>query len=310
MILSVTPNPCIDKTLFTNGLALHSSNRVIRTETDAGGKGVNLARIATELGEKSLATGLLGGRTGATVKSVLDEENVPYHFIDTFGETRTNVSIEDGSGRPPTTFNERGIAVDVNSLSELFELVSSKLKHAYFVCMGGSTPPGVPPDFYARIVNVCVDQNVRAVVDAEGDLLQQALLKKPFLVKPNLSEAATLLNRKIESLADGLEAAFDIHRMGAQIAIVSMGAQGAALATEDEQLISEPIKIKPESTIGAGDSMIAGFLVGLVRGKSLDESFRLGSAAGAATTLSSGANIGRRKDIEELFTKAKIRRVK
>jgi 1-phosphofructokinase family hexose kinase len=309
MILSVTPNPCIDKTIFIDGLNAYSSNRVLRTETDAGGKGVNVARVAAELGQRAFATGLLGGKTGKLVAAVLDEEGVRHDFVKSRGETRINISVEDQSGNPPTTFNERGETVKQSELDKLVDIVFAKSVDAKFVSVGGSIQPGIPTTFYRQVVELGKTHGADVVVDAEGEVLKSALTAGPFLVKPNASEASKLLERNIESIQDALEAAQEINKMGAKIAIVSLGSEGAVLATENISLVSEPISVEAQSTIGAGDSMIAGYLVGQLRGMTIHDSFALGAAAGAATAMSSGSDIGRRKDIDRLFKKAIIKEI-
>ena len=127
MILSITLNPCVDRTLFVDGLNVHDANRVLRCETDAGGKGINAARIIAELGVPAVATGFLGGRMGRYVQIVLDDENVATDFVKVAAETRLNISVEDGTGMPPTTFNQKGSKVSEQELSELDGVIRSRI---------------------------------------------------------------------------------------------------------------------------------------------------------------------------------------
>jgi 1-phosphofructokinase family hexose kinase len=306
MILSVTVNPSVDRTLFVDSLKPNDANRVTRAEMDAGGKGINAARIVAELGEQVVATGFLGGRTGKFVLHVLNEESVESDFVRVDAETRLNISIEDGSERPPTTFNEAGGAINDSQIKALIAKLDTYLARTAFVTAGGSVQPGIPPNFYARLIRAT--GGVKTVIDADGELLKSAIEARPFLVKPNADEASRLLSKDVNTLESGLAAAREIRKMGAEIAIVSMGGKGAALASQDGDLIAKPPEIDTNSTIGAGDSMIGGFLVGLRRSEGIEAAFRLGTAAGAATAVTSGSEIGRKHVIESLLPKVIIHR--
>lgn len=309
MILSITLNPCVDRTLFVDRLQPHDTNRVLRCETDAGGKGLNAARIIAELGVPALATGFLGGRTGRYVEGVLRDENVEADFVAVLAETRFNISIEDGTGLPPTTLNEKGAPVSPEDYAKLDAILSRSLPGCRFATAGGSLPPDIDANVYATMVATAREKGVPMSVDADGDALRAALDAKPFLVKPNADEAQKLLGDEVKTLRGGIDAAQRIRGMGAEIAIVSMGSEGAALVSEQLSLIAEPPPVEAKSTIGAGDSMVGGFLAGMYRGMSIQEAFRLGAAAGAATASTDGSEIGRRGVIDRLLPMVIIRTV-
>lgn len=308
MILSITLNPCVDRALFVDGLTMHDSNRVIRCEIDAGGKGINAARIIAELGVQVTATGFLAGGTGDFIWGVLDAaELLDPDFISVAGETRMNITVEDGTGMPPTTFNEKGPNIPNEKFGELTQIIYRNLVGEKFVVAGGSLPPGIRDDVYADLIRFSRGQGVPMAVDADGEALRLALDAKPFLVKPNADETERLLGDEPKSLEDGVRAAKRIREMGAEVAIVSMGAKGAALAADGVALIAEAPKVAANSTIGAGDSMVGGFLAGLCMNLSLQEALRLGAAAGAATASTSGSEIGRREVIDRLLPGVIIR---
>lgn len=309
MILSITLNPCVDRTLFVDGLNVHDANRVLRCETDAGGKGINAARIIAELGVPAVATGFLGGRMGRYVQIVLDDENVATDFVKVAAETRLNISVEDGTGMPPTTFNQKGSKVSEQELSELDGVIRSRISGCKYATAGGSLLPDIEPGIYGKMVELARSSGVPMAVDADGEALKNVLEAKPFLVKPNKDEAERLLGLEIEGLRSAVTAAKKIREMGAEVAIVSMGSEGAALASDSICLIAEPPNIDAKSTIGAGDSMVGGFLAGLYKGLNVQEAFRLGAAAGAATASTDGSEIGRKDVIEELLPEVLIRTV-
>lgn len=305
MILTITLNPSVDRTLFVESLKPRDTNRVIRTETDAGGKGVNLARVARELDGRAFATGFLGGPAGKLVRQTLEAEGVEHAFVEVEGETRLNITVEDRQG-PPTSFNEPGPTISLQDWSALSDFLENLYPAATYVAMGGSLPPGVPADAYLILQRAAREYGCLSVVDADGYALQNAMREPPFLVKPNGAEAGRYLRRDIQTMEDALDAAREFVSRGVEIAIVSMGADGAALASASEEMLARPPRVEAVSTIGSGDSLVAGFLVGLEQGMSLAESLRLGVAAGAATAMTNGSEIGRRETILSLISEVQI----
>ncbi|MCW5936706.1 MAG: 1-phosphofructokinase family hexose kinase [Fimbriimonadaceae bacterium] len=313
MILTVTLNPAVDETLFVEGLHPHDRNRVTRVETDAGGKGVNLSRVAAELGAETVATGFLGGQSGMFVRTVLDRQGVRHDFVEVATPTRTNVLVEDGSGKPPTVFSALGPVITGLDWENLLGRVAQHLGRAAWVCTGGSNPQGLEPNSLRLLGEMAKNAGVKWALDADGDVMEQGLDAGPDLIKPNGDEAARLLGSPVRTVKQALEAADALtdrlHEAGSHspTVIVSLGAQGAVMACQDRLYVAEPIEVESNSTIGSGDSLVAGFLVGLSRGLSPADCLRLGSAAGAATALTDGTEIGRRSQIEGLFDHAKVR---
>ena len=210
MILSVTLNPCVDHTVFVDELKLHDTNRVVRFETDAGGKGVNLSRVVAELGGQTMATGFLGGGPGAYVRKVLDAQGVTHDFVDISHDTRTNFSVEDGTGEPVTSFNAKGPVVSEDEWSQLIDRVRATAKAAKWVALGGSLPQGVPIDAYLTLGWIAKELGARLALDADGEAARQGLDAKPHFIKPNKKEAGRLLGRAVESVEDAVFAAEEL----------------------------------------------------------------------------------------------------
>lgn len=309
MIVSVTLNPTVDRTLFVEGLRLHDTNRTVKIETDAGGKGLNVSRIVQAMGGRTTAVAVLAGDTGAFVEGVLHREHVPLLAIRVQGETRMNISVEDFSGNPPTTFNAPGAHISETAWHELLFHCKDLAKSASWVCLSGSLPPGAPLDAYVQLLTVFRLEGASVCVDADGEPMKIALDAVPDFVKPNQSEVARLLGRTVAHLEDALEAAQSLHDRGIRFAMVSMGALGAALVAEGKRYIAESPKIEPRSTIGSGDSTIGAFLASLERGESAANALRWGCAAGAATALSDGTAIGSREDIDRLSSDVQVREI-
>lgn len=308
MILSVTLSPCIDQTLFVDGLRPFDTNRVLRTETDAGGKGINLSRVAAELGGDSVATGFLGGGPGAYVKRVLQAQGVVHDFVEIVGDTRTNFSVEDGSGQPPTTFNSKAPPVSPVEYDRLVAKVTELTQGASWVAFGGSLPTGVSVDAYYELGGIVKRAGKRLLIDADGEAMRKGLDAKPHLIKPNRKEAGRLLGRSVESVDDAVFAAEELRQYLEPdgVCVVSLGADGAVMASDEGTYIGRPIEVESVSTIGSGDSMLGAILAALQMGQSLTDAFRLGLAAGAATAATDGSEIARRPVVDALLPRALV----
>lgn len=311
MVLTVTLNPSIDRAVFIQQLKVGDTNRVVRTETDAGGKGVNLSRVLRELGGETVATGFLGGGAGAYICKVLDLQSVPHCFVEVAGDTRTNISVEDEAQNPPTTFNERGPEVTGKDIDRLFDKVSEYLPRLTWLAMGGSLPPGAPPDTFRKLVDLAHQQGIRALVDADGEAMKLAMLAQPDFIKPNEKEASRLLDRELSGRNDAIEAAKELYRLlggGEKMAVISRGAGGAVLACGDGEFDGVTPNVEMRSSIGCGDSLLGGMLWAMGTGRALDEAFRWGLASGAATAATDGTEIARRPVVEKLLKLAKVER--
>ncbi len=314
MILTVTPNPALDVTLYVDGLKLHDTNRVTLREVDAGGKGLNLSRAAAELGAKTAATGFLGGGAGAEIRHVLQEQGVEDDFLDTEHPTRTNFNIEDGAG-PPTTLNAKGAPVS----EELWEALKAKVAElsasAEWLCLGGSLPQGLPPSAFAELTQIGRSAGAKVLTDADGEVMRLALAQGPDLVKPNRKEAERLLGEPLAGEASILAAAQKIRLGQAEggsadpIAIVSLGGDGALLCAGSGAWLCPAPAIEVKSTVGSGDSLLGGFLAAMAQGHDLPDCLRWGAAAGAATACTGGAEIVRRPVFEEILARTEVRQV-
>ncbi|MBC8066597.1 MAG: 1-phosphofructokinase family hexose kinase [Chlorobia bacterium] len=311
MVLTVTLNPSVDRAVFIQQLKVGDTNRVVRTETDAGGKGVNLSRVLRELGGETVATGFLGGGAGAYICKVLDLQSVPHCFVEVAGNTRTNFSVEDEAQNPPTTFNERGPEVTDEDIHRLFDRVREYLPRITWLAMGGSLPPGASADIFRKLVELAHEHGIKALVDADGEAMKLAMLARPDFIKPNEKEASRLLDRELSGRNDSIEAAQELYRQlggDGKVAVVSRGAGGAVLACGEGEFDGMTPNVEMRSTIGCGDSMLGGMLWAMGTGMSLEEAFRWGLASGAATAATDGTEIARRPVVEKLVPLARIER--
>jgi 1-phosphofructokinase family hexose kinase len=306
MILSVTLNPCVDHALFVKRLVVGDTNRVTTTETDAGGKGVNLSRVVAELGGRTVATGFLGGGPGAYVRKVLDAQGVLHDFIEIAGDTRLNFSVEDETKSPPTTLNEAGPEIQPREWEDLKEHLSRYAASAWWVALGGSLPPGVPPDAFAELCRIAHQAGSKVLLDADGEPLRLGMEAGPDFIKPNAKEAGRLLGCDVATLDQARYAALELRRRGPGIVVISRGAEGAVLAYEDRVFRGVSPEVKVNSTIGSGDSLLGGMLWAMGECKSPSEALFWGLAAGAATAATDGSEIARRPVVLELLPHAQV----
>lgn len=307
MILTITLNPSIDHTLFIDHFTVGDTNRIQRCETDAGGKGINLSRVAHKLGRSTLASGFIGGPAGAEVLHVLVREGLRHRFQETKGESRSNFSVESAHDGSTTTLNARGPEITPDEWEGFLSLLQTIAPEATWVAMGGSIPPGVPSSAYQTITERMHELGKLVLVDADGDPAKLALEAKPDMIKPNLKEAERLVGRALPKLEDQIEATKELRESlsDSGIAIITLGKDGAVMATPDQVLVGESPVVEARSTVGSGDSFLAGLLS--KRDLGWIEAMKWGLAAGAATAMSDGARIGTREDTEALLSQAKVR---
>lgn len=299
MIYTVTLNPAVDYTLWMKELSTGELNRPTDTALSFGGKGVNVSRVLTVLGVQNRALGFIAGAVGEMLETGLHRLGVDTDFIRlAAGETRINVKI---AADTETEINARGPQVDEAAITRLEAQVSA-LADGDTLCLCGSLPQGCKADVYTRLLSCVTSKSIRTVVDTTGDALLKALPYRPYLIKPNRDELAALVGRVLPDEASVLAAARELQEKGARNVLVSLGGDGALLLAEDGAVYRrEAYRGNVRGTVGAGDSMVAGFLTALESGADIAEALRFAVAAGSATAFSDG--LATRERIEALLAK-------
>ncbi|MEB3359121.1 MAG: 1-phosphofructokinase [Synechococcales bacterium] len=281
-ILTVTVNPAIDQTITIPNFRVGEVNRVIEERSDPGGKGVNVAAFLADFGYAISATGLLGQENTDLFQKLFLQKGIDDYFIRIPGKTRVNVKILDAVGQQVTDINYPGHLATVADVEDL-ELVLMNLATSHpWVVLAGSVPTSLPTTLYRDFITRLKAQGNTVVLDASGESLQAALSATPDLVKPNLEELEDLVGRSLPSEAAIAAAAQDLVRQGIRYVVVSMGAQGAILASADTVIHAQPPAVTPKSTVGAGDAMLAGLVTALKRGYDLAACGRLATGFAVA----------------------------
>lgn len=291
MVYTVTLNPAVDYVVHTGGISVGSVNRTESEEIYFGGKGINVSTVLRELGVRSKALGFIAGFTGEAIEKGVAEKGVETDFVRLEnGFSRINVKIKSGGAAPTRTeteINGKGPKIGSEALDSLFEKLG-KLSDGDTIVLAGSIPTGVPADIYEKILERLQGKKIRAVVDAAGELLMNVLKYEPFLIKPNAHELGELFGLTVKNAEDAEKYAGKLKEMGARNVLVSMADKGALLLDENGGThICGVCSGTVKNSVGAGDSMVAGFIAGLEQGD-WEYALKLGTAAGGATAFSDG----------------------
>lgn len=301
MVYTVTFNPSIDYAVEAENFAIGETNRTLFESFRFGGKGINVSVVLHRLGVPSLALGFAGGFTGVALEDMVKATGVDTDFIRVSGNTRMNVKIKSGD---ETEINGGGAAVGQRELDALMQKISVLGGNDYLV-LAGSVPRGTGDSVYADIIRRVKDRGARVIVDATGELLKKTLSLNPFLIKPSIKELGEVFGAEISTDGEAIEYAKKLNSLGARTVIVSMGERGAVMTRAGEETLSLPAPHgKLNSSVGAGDSLVAGFLAGYIRTGSYKDAFRLGVAAGSATVFSDG--LATAEEIESVLRRMNV----
>lgn len=300
MILTITLNPCIDKSSTVEKLKPESKLRCTEVVNEPGGGGINVSKALKKLETPSVALFPAGGHNGNMLCSLLKEEEILFHAVDTKVETRENWIVLENATINQYRFTFPGRAVQEETIVTLVDHIRSF--SPTFVVASGSLPPGLPDYFYGLIVKQANAVGAKCIVDTSGPALQALKGKHAYMIKPNISELCKMLNvdrlEKSEVDDAAQQAIFDGY---AEIMVVSMGGDGAWLVSKDKKYFCEAPKVTTRSTVGAGDSMVAGITYMLQKEKPLREAIRFGVACGSAATMNEGTQLFKKDDAERLF---------
>jgi 1-phosphofructokinase len=280
-VLTVTANPALDQTLWVPGFRAGEVNRVVREELSPGGKGVNVAAFLEPFGLAVMATGFLGRANAGLFEDFLDSREIGSCFVPVAGVTRTGVKIVDEEAGTTTDINFPGFAVTDDDLLALERIVSALAAAGRWVVLAGSLPQDAPADTYRRLVETAHGSGGLVALDTSGPALAEALPAGPDLVKPNRVELEELTGRPLPDRTALRAAAGELSAQGIGTVVVSLGADGALFVRGGEAVFATPPAVRVASTVGAGDAMVAGTVLGTLRGLPLDGVAALATACSA-----------------------------
>lgn len=284
MITTITFNPSIDRMYRVSSMNIGEVQRVVSAKATAGGKGINVTKVCKILQEEPLAMGFLGGYNGEFIKEELRKLDIKNKFTKINQETRNclNIITDD---KVSTEFLEKGPILEDGDLEKFENDIKEVMKSTKILVASGSYCQNIPLDYYEKIGNLCRENNVKFILDTSGEALKVALKSKPYLIKPNTDEIKQLLNIDIESRDEVISAGKKLIEMGAENVCISLGKDGMIYLNAEEVYEAKVPKIEAVNTVGSGDSTIAGFSVGILRGYEIEELLKLSNACGISNAL-------------------------
>ena len=313
MILTVTLNTSIDKLYLMESVRPETVMRVREVHNTAGGKGLNVSRVAGKLGERVTATGFTGGFNGRYLESLVDTPLLRCAFTHVKAETRSCINIWDLSDGKSTEYLEPGAPVSPEDTERFLQDFDRELPGAEVVTISGSIPGGVPEDIYLNLIRRCRACGKRVLLDTSGKTLARAVAEKPFFIKPNEDEIAQLTGSPFPAgegeWQEKVRILAGLREKGIPFVVLSLGGEGALMACEEGIFHGKPPRIRPRNTVGCGDSMVAGFAVGFARSLPVEETFRLALAVSAASALSLFTGHFEQADLDRLLPGVTLRRL-
>ncbi len=301
-ILTITLNPAIDINTNVQKVIPEQKLKCHDTVYEAGGGGINVSKAIKKLGGASIALIQSGGSTGEMLEQILTKSGIEYSAIKTQNHTRQNFIVLEENSLAQYRFGMPGAALSPPEIEKFIVDIEKYAVGTAFIVASGSLPEGVPVDFYARIAKICKKHHSRFILDTSDEPLKAAANEGVYLLKPNLNELSQLYNVENLELNDVDDAAkFIIDKGNCEVVVVSLGPQGALLVTKDGYEHAPSPVVKKLSTVGAGDSMVAGMVWSLAEGKSLTEILRMGVACGSAATMNKGSQLFDIKDVVRLY---------
>jgi len=294
VIVTVTPNPSVDRTLEVDRLERGEVVRATAARIDPGGKGVNVSRALVANGHETIAVLPLGGPDGRLLAGLLDESGIEHHAVLTGAATRTNITVTEPAG-VVTKVNAPGQPLTDGELDALIDVTVHALTGASWLVGCGSLPDGTPPTIFRSLTERAHERGVRVAIDTSGLPLAETIAAAPEIIKPNLDELIELVGRELLTIDDVVQAAEAVRTAGPRTVVVSLGATGAVLVDGTDAVLAVPPLVVPRSDVGAGDALLAGFLAG---GGAGADALRTGVAWGAAAVTLPGTSVPGPADID------------
>jgi 1-phosphofructokinase family hexose kinase len=310
VILTVTLNAAIDRTVAVPNFRLGQRHRAVEARTVAGGKGVNIARALRLLDRPVIATGLAGGATGTRLIEQLRQESVMTSFTRIAGESRTNLALIDPTSGEQTEINDRGPEISAEEVELFVDKLLYLAQGAAICVLAGSVPPGAPEDLYARLIAELRARDVLTVLDADGEQMRSGLRAEPAIVAPNVTEAEEAVGHEFNDSDDLVLGLTELLEMGASEAIVTTADGCMAIVGEGPARRRYEVRIdqlEPVATVGSGDCFLAGYVAARYEGAPPPDSLAFGVACGAESTQHFGAGTLDRREVERLLPRVDVR---
>jgi len=309
MIITVTLNPAIDRTIQIESLSKTDVNRVLNVRKDAAGKGINVARVINSLGIKPLVFGIAAGKNGAWIRNELDHLNITNHFHEVFGETRENIKVHVKETSDVIEFNEDGPVCNEADLGAILKILVEVVQKGDILVLSGSAPQGFPNNVYQTIIDHVKHLEPKVILDTSNLLLVEGLKSKPDIIKPNRHELEALFNRSYRSFEEMIADAQTLTKTGIKEVVVSLGKKGSIYVSDTEVYHIKGITVEAKSIIGAGDAFVGGLAYGLHMGYDTVARLSYATAVATASVLTKGTIPGAIADVLRFLECVEIEKI-
>ncbi|GAU80017.1 1-phosphofructokinase [Fusibacter sp. 3D3] len=306
MILTVTLNPAIDRTIEIENLEVDKVNRSLKVRKDIGGKGINVSKTILAMGGDSLATMIVGGPNGDFILSEASRLGLKTKVITNEGNTRENIKIVDVMNKTYTDINEPGPEAENTVEIEILSFIENELKKNDLLVLSGSSLKGLSDDIFNKMVEKATQVGAYTIVDTEGEKLRKAIESCPSLIKPNIHELEDLFETEIKTIEEVISYSKKLIEKGVQTVVVSMGEKGILWISEDKVYLGEALKVDVKSTVGAGDAIVAGIAKCLNEKKSVEETIKIAIAAASCVISTEGSKTGNMEALEHYISKVSV----
>lgn len=306
MIITVTLNPAVDKTVYIDKFKYGEVNKVEKSIIDPGGKGINVSKVLINLESPMISMGFLGGSNGEVVKAGLKELGIEGMFTSVQANTRLNIKIIDGLTGDTTDINDKGDEISEKELEVFLDDFKRKIQKGDFVVLSGSSPRGIPVDIYRTLSDYATQAGAKVILDTSGELLKEALKSKLFIIKPNVEELEEVLGLTLDSEKKIIKECTKLINDGIEYICLSMGAQGAMFIGTEFILKAKIPSVTVKSTVGAGDSLLGGLVSYLDKGHTIEESFKGGVAASVVAVTKEGTKAPSLSEINMMIDKIQV----
>lgn len=305
-VATVTLNAALDHTLYFPQFRAGQLNRVENNRLDPAGKGVNVAKVVRALGQEVAVTGFLGQDNLAPFTNYFTAAGIDDHFIKVEGSTRVNMKIVDESTAEVTEVNFPGVTCRTVDLEVLEKEIRLLAQQGGIFVFSGSLPQGVPDGIYGSYIKLLHNFGCKVFLDSSGKALEEGIKAKPYAIKPNINELSQMVGRSLDSVEQVRQVADELVAGGIEQVTVSLGARGAMIVSKTGSWLADSPDVEVKSTVGAGDAMVAGLVLGEARGLSLDQRIRLATATAVASVMLPGTQACTMGDVEQIMTQVAV----
>lgn len=310
MIITVTINPAVDKTIEVQNFKIGALNRVSQVRLDLGGKGINVSKGIKAIGGESIALGFLGGNSGDFIKKELKSLQISQKFIEVKESTRTNIKLVDIKNKVLTEINETGNPISSEELGRFKDILIGLVKKGDVVVLSGSIPPNLPRTLYYDLIQLSTQKGARVILDADGDLLREGLKAEPYMIKPNLHEIQSLYSGPLITHQEMSMYLKSLITEKLKHIFLTMGNQGTIYVDSHHAFFIPTLNVKVKSAVGAGDALVGAVAYAIENDYSVEDMIKIGIAAASAAVMTEGTQPGNKTQLNDLITKVQIQEIK